>query len=322
MKRLSLIGPSLVAVAFFSGCGKSGGSSNLDNTSVYIAGFDNGNIVYWKDGQENVIGKAGLNFNGNSTGIAVLHQDVYVAGYVGDTAVYWKNGVETYLSDRSKEWASATDMTISGLDVYIAGWVVSNDNQVVYWKNGVRTVVAASNSSITGTSIAAVGDDVYVSATIGTDTAVYWKNGIRTTLGHGQAVAFDIAVDGTDVYVVGLYNQAPVYWKNGTQVTLPHTGIAGTSRVTISAGDVYISGIDNGNAVYWKNGSETILGSGNANAISCSGSDVYVTGWGFATSPLTYYGAYWDNGSLHSFGRSQGGTQATTEGTAITLSIH
>jgi hypothetical protein len=73
---------ALFVALVLNGCKKSGSSSGGGSTSVYVAGFDNGNMVYWKNGNENVLSTAG--YVGNTTGLAVVSGDVYVSGYVYD----------------------------------------------------------------------------------------------------------------------------------------------------------------------------------------------------------------------------------------------
>lgn len=296
-----------------------------DSTDVYIAAFNNGDLTYWKNGIEYVLGIAAPGFYGNVNGVAVIDTDVYVAGYLGDTAVYWKNGKENYLAPFDLGNEVVTSMTTSGSDIYIAGYEERNDgNQVVYWKNGVKTIVEKSPVLYTSASITVSAGDVYVAATIqsstSTDTAVYWKNGIRTTLAATYASANAIGIAGTDVIVAGSFNNAPVYWKNGVITTLPYTHQGGISAIATSGNDIYITGVDNGNAVYWKNGTEFILGGGAANAIAINGSDVYITGLFFnANAPLNTYSCYWKNGKRVDFVGVQTGITGDVSGNAIAV---
>jgi archaellum component FlaF (FlaF/FlaG flagellin family) len=296
-----------------------------DSTDVYIAAFDNGELTYWKNGMEYVLGRAAPGFYGNVNGIAVIDTDVYVAGYVGDTAVYWKNGKENYLAPFDLGNEVVTSMTTSGSDIYIAGYEERNDgNQIVYWKNGVKTIVEKRPTGYTSASITVSSGDVYVASTIqsptSSDTAVYWKNGIRTTLAAPYAYASAIGVAGTDVIVAGDFNSAPVYWKNGVMTTLPYTHQSGTYAIATSGNDVYITGVDNGNAVYWKNGSEFILGGGATNAIAINGSDVYITGLFYnANAPINTYSCYWKNGKRVDFVGVQAGIIGDASGNAITV---
>jgi hypothetical protein len=296
-----------------------------DSTDVYIAAVDNGDLTYWKNGVEYVLGRAAPGFYGTVNGVAVIDTDVYVSGYVGDTAVYWKNGKENYLAPFNLGNEVVTSMTTSGTDIYIVGYEGRSDgNQLVYWKNGVKTVVEKSPMLYTSASITVSGSDVYVAATIqsqtSTDTAVYWKNGIRTTLAAPYAYASAIGIAGADIIIAGSFNGAPVYWKNGVMKTLPYTHDSGAYAIGISVNDIYITGVDNGNAVYWKNGTEFILGGGAANAIAINGSDVYITGLFYnANAPLNTYSCYWKNGNRVNFVGVQTGITGNISGNAITV---
>jgi hypothetical protein len=300
MKPLSMIASAVIAASCLAGCKKNGGTSN--NSSVYLAGIDNNQIVYWKDGREVSLATVGPGNSGSCSGIAVLDGDVYVTGYVGDTAVYWKNGVEIRLSDPTIGPASATALTTSGPDIYIAGFgQTSTGYEALYWKNGVKTVVTTSANPITAVTITVSGADVYIAATIGSDTAVFWKNGVRSTLASNHSYARGIALSEGSVYVSGTDNGAPVFWKDGKEYALDHAGSTSTNKIVVSGTDVYIAGEDGENAVYWHNGTEQILGTGLADAIAVSGSDVYVAGLCEPPTPLPPYALYWKNGSMVEF---------------------
>jgi len=304
-------------------CKKDNNSSGSGNEDVYVAGFDNGSLMYWKNGTGNFLSFAAPGYYGNALGITVNNGDVYVAGYVGDTAVYWKNGSENYLSNPDFGTAAATSITSSGSDIYIGGFGQTNSgNGLLYWKNGLQNIADSYNSTIGNTSIAVSGNDVYLAATLDLDNGIYWKNGVTTSFGI-PSYAYGIAVSGTDVYVVG-GGGTPItagYWKNGTFTALPSTAETSAAYgITITGSDVYICGVDNGNAVYWKNGAENILEVGAADAIAVSGSDVYVAGYAYV--PQTQYAAYWKNGVRTRFAASPPGTLATEECHAIVLVSH
>jgi hypothetical protein len=68
----------------------------IAGTDVYIAGVDNGNAVYWKNGTEVKLEAGAAN------AITVSGTDVYVTGYAYSsssitTAAFWKNGARTSL---------------------------------------------------------------------------------------------------------------------------------------------------------------------------------------------------------------------------------
>ena len=217
---------------------------------VYVAGYEytgNGSVAnkFWKNGTP-------ITLTGNppAAAIAISGNDIYVAGnendgneysYIdemGNTATanysvikYWKNGTPLTLSNGSNN-AYATDIAISGNDVYVVGLEqIGNDRVTKYWKNGVPVTLTNSGSIENGIAIS--GSDVYVAGSgshgYGVVAAKYWKNGtpvILPTNGR-EPHATDIAIFRNDVYVAGFdydYGRTNTsvakYWKNGVAVPL------------------------------------------------------------------------------------------------------
>jgi hypothetical protein len=210
--------------------------------------------------------------------------------------------------------------SIKPIDIYVAG---TSNSKAAYWKNNVETTLGGLNSS--ANKIVVSGNNVYVAGSI-TDAnqsynAVYWKNGVVTNLGVGQA--FGIAVQGTDVYVVGVMpniNPIPnanpnipnasvaVVWKNGIVTNL---GVGQISDIIISGNDIYMAGYTYTpqgiiTATYWKNNAPVNLGPGEADAIAVEGTDVYVTRPFFSQSVQ----GYWKNGAFVNMGYD-GDTEVT-----------
>jgi hypothetical protein len=222
----------------------------------------------------------------------------------------------TMLTD-STVFSDANAITISGNDVYIAGF---GPDSPAYWKNGsIVNFPTTGYSEIYG--IAVSGSDVYISglsSNSNSEVATCWKNGVRDTLTASpvNSMAISVAVNGNDVYVAGstagfLVNTA-VYWKNGGQFNLTNSTTTGfATGITLDANNnVYVCGggeaiSDNPSTftilpmLYWKNGvlvdSKMTYGN-NSNLdyenIAVAGADVYVAG-AFSDSA-----AYWKNDSL------------------------
>jgi hypothetical protein len=149
--------------------------------------------------------------------------------------------------------------------------------------------------------------DIYV-AGVANNKPVYWKNGVVVPLSSGvndRGRAYDIAVRGNDVYVVGgltttdnaNVTQSVVCWKNGTPVNLKSTGTGLLAQsIAIVGDDIYITGTvtENGKTIacYWKNGVKTNLASNSslpsAISIATHGNDIYI----LDSQTL----AYWKNG--------------------------
>lgn len=93
-----------------------------------------------------------------------------------------------------------------------------------------------------------------------------------------------ICVSGSDVYIVGDYNNEAALWKNGEKVQLD--SVKGTysyaTSVFISGNDVYVAGIVNDKPVLWKNSKYKIIDNSANYSQRCyvfvSGTDVYIAG--------------------------------------------
>lgn len=269
-------------------------------TDVYAAGYNNGKVVYWKNGVETTLATADFGF-GTAYGIVVSGTDVYVAGEHNYNAVYWKNGVEIPLYTEIDGFKEARAIAVNGDDVYITGIEVFNNTgeRVFVWKNGVKTILTSPvyfGSKREATGIVVVGGDVYVSGNNG-GAAVYWKNGVEHVLTNQLAEATGITVSGTDVYVSGREGTRAVYWKNGAKTVLtPFT--SGVARaILVSGSDVYVVGVSDNQAAVWKNNVQTTLDpsySATANAIAINGEDIFIAGKIAASSTTTC--VYWQNG--------------------------
>ena len=285
----------------------------VSGNEVYVIGSRDNQYCYWKAGQpetpiileEHSSGPSlpptlALPFMGNTfptplygNAIAISGSDVYAGNTSTSSGYYWKNGQRVSLPDEGY----TTGITVSGNDVYMAGYTGTDGAyDAVYWKNGQK-VVLANNASSTG--IVVSGNDVYVCGFTITGgsraNAVYWKNGQQITLSaqdvpeqsayaSAGSYATGIAVHGNDVYVCGNFvptsNLWPsaVYWKNGQQIILAavddSSGMMGamTRGIAVSGNDVYVCGTTyssgTSTAVYWKNGHKVELGTGVANAIT------------------------------------------------------
>jgi hypothetical protein len=119
---------------------------------------------------------------------------------------------------------------------------------------------------------------------------------------------------GPDIYVAGSSfdnnRQMATYWKNGAALVLDSdsTTASDAYAITVNNNIVYVAGVSintqNGQdvAVQWINGVRTTLitgkGSSAGNAITLSGSDVYVAG-SYTPDHGTQIAVYWKNGVLH-----------------------
>jgi hypothetical protein len=229
--------------------------------------------------------------------------DVYVVGWESNGTVQvarlWKNGSAYALSDGTKG-AIATDVAVSGDDVYVSGGVdgASGADVATYWKNGRSFSLTDGTVQAFGEAIAVAGSDVYVAGYEG-NVAMLWKNGVPAPLtdGNYDANALAVTVAGGDVYVAG-YEVAPVP----------------VAPSTISW---------NGVAKLWKNGVPTALSSGSqdavAEALAVVGSDVHAAGWEARDNPpfgSILVATMWKNGVATALSDGTYGAKAT--GVAVT----
>jgi hypothetical protein len=290
------------------------------DSAVYVSG----NVMstqsvsvatYWRNGVAKALADSAS--NSYAYALATKDTDVYIAGVVNNTAAYWKNGIATSLQRGSL----ALGITLSGNDVYVAG--VSNlngTNVATYWKNGLVTTLTDNLTTSTAVSSAVNGNDVYVAGYLqapgNINTLCCWKNGViqnistasTSTFGSSYFGAISLAVVGTDEYITGAVENTTntqviaTYWKNGSLSALTTDGdhiSSGANAITASGSTIYIAGYDNNLAAYWVNGNihelSNITQQYMATGIAVNNGNVYVSG-------LAGYGTtnavYWKNGSL------------------------
>jgi hypothetical protein len=215
----------------------------------------------WKNGVEQPMGTAqGCLINA----IAVSGSNTYAVGFNNILGTphylrYWVNGVADFFVAGG---SSASDITISGSDIYIAGYTESSGRSTAtVWKNKqlmpIETGNAINNSA---NAINIAGTDVHVAGVQNTSNtissqAVYWKNGVRTVLpvitvgGNYYASATDVVASGANVYITGTYTpigaiSKVMLWRNGTPIEITNGSISSSgSAIALSAnGYLYIAG--------------------------------------------------------------------------------
>jgi hypothetical protein len=206
--------------------------------------------------------------------IDVVGNDVHAAGINGTKAVYWKNGVATDLTDGTTT-ARIEDLVVSGNDVYVVGFESKTNGNAAgkYWKNGVGVEVGGENAILS--SILVSGTDVYATGYYNND-AYYWKNGVSHKMPNTieEAAAWDMAIVGDDLYVVGRDGANAVCWKNDTRIDLEDGSSA--NAIFVIGDDVYIAGEDRSfRAKYWKNGEVVNLTEGDSGHAAAA-SDIMV----------------------------------------------
>lgn len=272
-----------------------------------VAGVPQFAVAYWKNGTAVTLPSTVGNGTSHAQAISVSGTDVYVVGYDQGTNIsatvpttsglpcIWKNGVEQQLPIPVGGFTGeATAIAISGTDVYVAGFFVTNDatqsRRAVMWKNGVATMIAFNKFDSIATGIALDGTDVYISGNAvfsNITCAVYWKNNAWHPFAGTTAIsrASAIVVDALhNYYISGASNGEACYWKDGNIKLLTTNDYAAPitaqnelwypNSIAVSNNNVYVSGVniptgpvnppdpDDPNpglqvqAVYWKNGQE------------------------------------------------------------------
>lgn len=265
---------------------------------------------YWKNGTPTLLTNT-VNSDAFANAIFVSGNDVYVTGIDGAQGKYWKNGVATLLEAGAMSNPEGKDILVLNNDVYVAGNKMTSNTveTAVVWKNGTGTTLTGTTYSSAVNAIATNGKDIFVVGDefIDANNAVtkYWKNSVGVTIAQGGA-AYDIAVDGNDVYVAGsVWNETKktamaVYWKNGTQKLLTDgTNYAKAVSIAVHNGDVFVLANElvssKWTMEYWKNDVLVPVGRGTGSDIAIVGNDVYVVG-GFANAAGIPVARYWKNG--------------------------
>ncbi len=156
----------------------------VSGDDVYVGGQLGDSIVYWKNGNLNIIGK------GDITGMVVVGNDIHIIGITVVQSTYWKNGaiVQLYGQDNTMMPSAFYAIHSYHNDVYITGTTYNSTGNPAYWKNNQPMGVLPAN--MIPQDIAVDGNDVYV--TTYTVTASYplniynaflWKNGNIDTIG-------------------------------------------------------------------------------------------------------------------------------------------
>jgi hypothetical protein len=351
MKKLFLL--AAISSAFLASCQKNNSplpdnASNITvgvsskslivkDTEVYVAGamqspgWSTSNpssvAVYWKNGVAYPLSATPGAYTSRAQAIIVAGADVYVAGYDHGTYIvnqysagtpcYWKNGIEYLLPIPAGHIGNANAIAVSGTDVYVVGYYITNDDlhtrRAMLWKNGVATLLSFNNDDSQATGVAIDGTDVYIcgDATFNTtynklaSCAVYWKNNIwhpfAGTKVMSQASAIVVDKD-HHIYISGAFNSNVLgcFWKDGAMhsfsgdlwVPISNGAYKGqyianyfSNNIAVNNGVVYMGGAINNpsNAgdiqpAYWKNEQSVALPNKFSGDVAGGGSAIQVVG--------------------------------------------
>lgn len=264
---------------------------------VYVVGQTPSQVGYFKNSQfipmatgSNPLG-ADMAFSGS---------DIYVLGQINDSIGYWKNGQFNFLA--MADSVLPVSIAIVGSDVYsLLQLQTGSWPGELYQNTDFYSEMPTSNQPGL-TSIYATGANLYIPGSNSGihSNAVYWENGIANQLPitHNPGHAYDITVDGADVYAVGsVYDftdstEIATCWKNNDPVYLTDSLSFGRIYfVSVVNGTPYMAGYQvAGNAlqstglasaVVWVNGTATnVTPTGFSDSVlgfAVNGSDVYVS---------------------------------------------
>jgi hypothetical protein len=184
--------------------------TTVDNTpakidtseDVYIVGQTDNQVGYFKNGQFISIATGTSPLGAD---MAFSGTDIYVLGQINDSIGYWKNGQFNFLA--LADSVLPVSIAIAGTDVFSFLQLQTGSWPGELYQNTDFYSELPTSNQPGLTTIYAHGADLYIpgSNTGIHSNAVYWLNGISNQLpvirnpGH----AYDIAVDGADVYAVG-----------------------------------------------------------------------------------------------------------------------
>jgi hypothetical protein len=177
------------------------------NNDVYTVGYTiHGNgrsAACWKNGKPIAFAGASDYTAIKLCNIAIADDDVYIAGnvvnkYGTNYAAYWKNN-KIVLQDSTNATGAnktfATDITVSGKDVYVAGGkggsvLGGKGGAVCYWKNGEMHIVETIDWAESFNLVVTDGD-IYIAGYAYTNHLGdgYWKNGQWSGVSKNSATA-------------------------------------------------------------------------------------------------------------------------------------
>ena len=241
---------------------------------IYVTGYDDklGTAFRWTRGDYSATDlSTDPNQATKAFDITLSGDDVYIGGCATNADGYfiptlWKNGQAQTLMDASQPIdGEVQSVSVSGNDVYAAGWYRVNKSATtsfkrdaaVVWKNGSQ-IELANTSYAQAFEVRAEGSKVYACGfTTNSDgfamptlwTSTDGLNTFQTKTFGGvakHAYAEGLCVSGDDVYMVGYgdngENRSAMLWKNDEAVKLLDNGKSYAYSVTVADGHVYVVG--------------------------------------------------------------------------------
>jgi hypothetical protein len=234
---------------------------------VYIAGKENNQPCYWKNGQKVNLPPAPY----TPRKIIVENNHVYIAGRIPTVPInyqtFWKDGVrfnlDQYLNVPINNVPQIFDFYVKDGDIYLLGQATnlnpatpSETFEFCYWKNGVKTILFTNQFTITDSgSITVYDSKVYVSShkkINGVTNFGYFINTTFYPLNANYTYRNSIASNDSNVYLFG--TGSTLFYRNlltNVQTPITNPAVGGINRISLDGNDVYLQETTK----YLKNGS-------------------------------------------------------------------
>lgn len=233
MTMRNLILPFILLLTFVFSCRENdmdeGLEKNINSVNLYIAGAENNEACYWKNGQKVVLQ------NGNGLyahQIIVENNNIYVFGSM--TSEYtsglpskhyylWKNGIrynlDEYLEDvpnpgPNSNFGINSKMIVENGNIYFSGYItIYNSSSTLsttsyyFWKNGIKTLISNDNNVTFPTSYDLINNEIYFSVRKNyqynplTWETGFFKNNIYLSLENNSDIK-SYHVDNTGIYAL------------------------------------------------------------------------------------------------------------------------
>ena len=189
MTMRNLILPFILLLTFVFSCRENdmdeGLEKNINSVNLYIAGAENNEACYWKNGQK-VILQNGSGLYAHQ--IIAENNNIYVFGSM--TSEYtlnlpskhhylWKNGIrynlDEYLEDvpnpgPNSNFGINSKMIVENGNIYFSGYItIYNSSSTLSttsyysWKNGIKTLISNDNNITVPTSYDLINNEIYFS---------------------------------------------------------------------------------------------------------------------------------------------------------------
>lgn len=238
---------------------------------VYIAGRENNQSCYWKNGQKTNLPPSVY----IPRKIIAENNHVYIAGRIPTVPMnyqtFWKDGIrfdlDQYLNVPVTNVPQIFDFYVKNGDIYLLGQATnlnpatpSQRFEFCYWKNGVKTILFTDEFTQNDSGSITVHDSkVYVSAhkkINGVTNFGYFINTTFYPLNTNYTYRNGIASNNSNLYLYG--TGATLFYRNllsNIQTPILSPSVGAIDKIILDNNDVYLQSKNK----YYKNGSEVLI---------------------------------------------------------------